>query len=129
MSIFRSPKSPLTLIMLTCLGLASVVISVLIALLVEYKNYSYTVVINSIKGCDGYYIFKSFQYKCLQDSSLFMGAIGILYAFCLMKNPSHLQLQLNYGRISFRFLAKIIVTLFFSLCVVAFFVNPLWYRI
>ena len=101
----------------------------MIALLISYQNTSYQQVISSIKGCDGWLVYKSFQYKCLEDSALLMAAVGILMAFNFMKNPAHLYLQLDYTRISLKFLAKIIVTLIIPVIILLIFVNPLWNKI
>lgn len=74
-------------------------------------------------------MFKSFQYKCLEDSALLMAGVGILFAFNFMKNPSHLYLQLDYTRFSFRFLKKILLTLLIPVIIVAAFLNPLWNKV
>ena len=98
-------------------------------MLLPFENTSYLNVISSISGCDGYLVYKSFQYKCLEDSALLMAALGILAAFNFMRNPSHLHLQLDYTRISGRFLAKIVVTLIIPVIILGIFVNPLWDKI
>lgn len=98
-------------------------------MLLNFHNLSYQQVISSIKGCDGWLVYKSFQYKCLEDSALLMAAVGILMAFNFMKNPAHLYLQLDYTRISLKFVAKIIVTLIIPIVTLLIFVNPLWNRI
>ena len=98
-------------------------------MLISYQNISYQQVISSIKSCDGWLVYKSFQYKCLEDSALLMAALGILMAFNFMKNPAHLCLQLDYTRISLKFLAKIIVTLIIPIITLLIFVNPLWNKI
>jgi hypothetical protein len=86
-------------------------------------------VISSISGCDGFLVYKSFQYKCLEDSALLMAGVGILLAFNFMRNPSHLHLQLDYTRLSCRFVAKIVVTLIVPVIILAIFLNPLWDKI
>lgn len=58
-----------------------------------------------------------------------MAAVGILMAFSFMKNPAHLYLQLDYTRISCRFLGKILVTLIIPIITLLIFVNPLWNKI
>lgn len=58
-----------------------------------------------------------------------MAAVGILMAFNYMKNPAHLYLQLDYTRISLKFLAKIVVTLIIPIVALLIFVNPLWDKI
>jgi hypothetical protein len=55
-----------------------------------------------------------------------MAGIGIIIGFNLMKNPSHLNLELNYTRKSLGFLGKTIVTLVIPLAVLLIFLNPLW---
>lgn len=86
-------------------------------------------VISSISGCDGFLVYKSFQYKCLEDSALLMAGVGILLAFNFMRNPSHLHLQLDYTRLSCRFVGKIVVTLIVPVIILAIFLNPLWDKI
>jgi len=58
-----------------------------------------------------------------------MAAIGILFSFNYIKNPSYLNLKLDYTRISWKWLAKIIITLIFPAAVLAIFMNPLWNKI
>ncbi len=58
-----------------------------------------------------------------------MAAVGILFAFNVMKNPAHLYLQLDYTRTSLRFLGKIVVTLIIPLITLGIFLNPLWNKI
>lgn len=58
-----------------------------------------------------------------------MAAVGIILAFNYMRNPSHLHLQLDYTRLSLRFIGKIIVTLIIPVVVLLIFVNPLWDKI
>lgn len=98
-------------------------------MLLSYQNASYQEVISSINGCNGWKVYKSFQYKCLEDSALLMAAVGILMAFNYMKNPAHLHLQLDYTRISLKFLAKIVITLIIPIIALLIFVNPLWDKI
>ncbi len=98
-------------------------------MLIPYPNKDYIDVIGSINGCDGFLVYRSFQFKCLEDSALLMAAVGILFAFNMIRNPAHLYLQLDYTRISWRFLGKIIVTLIIPIITLAIFVNPLWNRI
>ena len=98
-------------------------------MLVNFENTSYINMISNFSGCDGYLIYKSFQYKCLEDSALLMAALGILLAFNFMRNPSHLHLQLDYTRLSFKFLGKIVVTLIVPVAILAIFLNPLWNKI
>lgn len=119
----------ITAVILLCISCTSWCIEVLLALAITYKNTDYINVINSIKGCDGYLLYKSFQYKCLEDSALLMAAVGILMAFNLMKNPSHLNLQLNYTRISCKYVGKVVVTILFPVLILLIFVNPLWDKI
>jgi len=58
-----------------------------------------------------------------------MAAVGILFAFNFMHNPSYLNLKLDYTRLSLRFLAKTVVTLIIPGVVLGIFVNPLWNKI
>ena len=58
-----------------------------------------------------------------------MAAVGILFAFNFMRNPSHLHLQLDYTRLSCRFIAKIVITLIVPVILLGIFVNPLWDKI
>lgn len=98
-------------------------------MLLPFENTSYINVIGTFSGCDGFAIYKSFQYKCLEDSALLMAAVGILLAFNLMRNPSHLHLQLDYTRLSLKFLAKIVVTLIIPVAILGIFANPLWTKL
>lgn len=129
LSIFRSQKSLLTNIVLFCIVCVSICIAILLAMLLTFENKNYINVISTFSGCDGYLIYKSFQYKCLEDSALLMAAVGILLAFNFMRNPSHLHLQLDYTRLSLKFLAKIVVTLIIPVAILGIFVNPLWNKI
>ncbi len=129
LSIFRSQKSIFTTIILVCISCMSFCAEVLISMLIPYPNTTYIDVIGSTQGCDGFLVYKSFQFKCLEDSALLMAAVGILFAFNMIKNPAHLYLQLDYTRISWRFLGKIIVTLIIPIITLAIFVNPLWNNI
>ena len=125
--IFRNQKSVLTFIILSCAGIVTMSISVLISIVLHYSNTSYINVINSIKGCDGYHIFKSFQFKCMEDSAIVMVSIGIVCAFNLMHQPGYLVQKLQYSRLSSKYMLKFIVTLLIPLSIVAIFLNPLWY--
>ncbi len=58
-----------------------------------------------------------------------MAAVGIILAFNYMRNPSHLHLQLDYTRLSLRFVGKIIVTLIIPVVVLLIFVNPFWNKL
>jgi hypothetical protein len=58
-----------------------------------------------------------------------MAAIGILFAFNFLHNPSYLNLKLDYTRISFRFIGKTLITLIIPGIILAIFVNPLWNRL
>ena len=129
LSIFRSQKSLLTNIILFCIVCVSICTEILIAMLLPFENTSYINVIGTFSGCDGFVIYKSFQYKCLEDSALLMAAVGILLAFNLMRNPSHLHLQLDYTRLSLKFLAKIVVTLIIPVAILGIFANPLWNKL
>ena len=129
LSIFRSQKSFLTNIVLFCIVCVSICTAILLAMLLAFENTNYINVISTFSGCDGYLIYKSFQYKCLEDSALLMAAVGILLAFNFMRNPSHLHLQLDYTRLSLKFLAKIVVTLIVPVAILGIFVNPLWDKI
>jgi hypothetical protein len=129
LSIFRSQKSLLTNIVLFCIVCVSICTAILLAMLLTFENTNYINVISTFSGCDGYLIYKSFQYKCLEDSALLMAAVGILLAFNFMRNPSHLHLQLDYTRLSLKFLAKIVVTLIVPVAILGIFVNPLWDKI
>lgn len=81
LNIFRTQKSASTFILLTSIALITLCIEIVIALLISYNNTPYITVIDSFKGCDGYKVYKSFQYKCLEDTAIIMAAIGILTAF------------------------------------------------
>lgn len=129
LSIFRSQKSLFTNIILFCIVCVSICTSILIAMLLPFENTSYINVISTFSGCNGFLIYKSFQYKCLEDSALLMAAVGILLAFNFMKNPAHLHLQLDYTRLSLKFIGKILVTLIVPVAILGIFINPLWDKI
>ena len=99
------------------------------ALLIDYNNTSYIDMINTFNGCDGYHVYESFQYKCLEDSALLMAAIGILFSFNYIKNPTYLALELTYTKCSWKFLGRWLITLVLPAIVAAIFLNPLWTKI
>lgn len=129
LSIFRSQKSLMTNLLLFCIICVAFCIEILVAMLMPFENTSYINVIGTFSGCEGFLIYKSFQFKCLEDSALLMAAVGILLAFNYMRNPSYLHLQLDYTRLSLKFLAKIVVTLIIPVVILGIFVNPLWDKI
>jgi hypothetical protein len=55
-----------------------------------------------------------------------MAALGALTAFNFMKWPYNLTKMLNYSRISFKYLAKFLITILISLIPIAIFLNPFW---
>lgn len=117
------------MIVLSCISICALAAEILIATLINYYNTNYIDVINSISGCNGYQVYKSFQYKCLEDSALIMAAVGILAAFNFMKNPAHLSCELSYSKCSFKFLGRFLITIIIPGIIVAIFLNPLWQRI
>lgn len=110
------------------MGIACVTLCVEAGLVlgIEFENDSFVRVIEQVDGCGGFLVYKSFQFRCLEDSALFMAAVGILLAFNYVNNPSYLNLKLNYTRLSWRFMAKTVVTLVLPVLVLLIFVNPLW---
>jgi hypothetical protein len=127
--IFRNPKSPLTAIILLSSALISLSIALLLTLLIGYQNTPWINVISSTSGCSGYHIYKSFQYKCLQDTTIFMAAVAIMLAFSFMQKPAYLVQKLQYSRLTLKYMGKFLVTLLIPLAIVGVFLNPLWQKI
>ena len=98
-------------------------------LFMSFSNDEYWEVINSIQGCNGALLFKSFQYKCLEDSALIMAAFGLLIGLIWMSRPQYLLKSLNYSRLTFTWIAKLLITILSAGIPVAIFLNPLWLKI
>jgi hypothetical protein len=101
-------------------------IEFLIAYLPTYNfqaTYDYII---TIKGCENTKYYKSFQYRCFEDSSILMAAFGLLFGLIFIKNPSNLIKPLQYSRLSLKFAAKLGIMIFVAAVPAAAFLNPFW---
>ena len=125
--IFNHPRSGITYAV--CLTLTAVfwAIELLLALLPSYSmDASYWKVIESTEGCENNKLYKSFQYKCLEDCGLIMAAIGVIIGFSWNSKPHNFARMLAFSRISIKFVARFLLTLIISVIPLAIFLNPLW---
>lgn len=58
-----------------------------------------------------------------------MCAFGTIIGLSCMKKPFNLAKPLDYSRISFKFLAKFIITIIITIIPLVIFMNPLWNKI
>jgi hypothetical protein len=82
--------------------------------------------IQKIKGCENVKYYKSFQYKCFEDSSLLMAAYGLVIGLIYMRNPENFTKPLAYGRCSAKFAAKLGLMILLAAIPAIIFLNPFW---
>jgi hypothetical protein len=108
-------------------GMATcVLIDLLVFFLPDYNDGVFWDTIQNTKGCEKVKLYKSFQYKCLEDSALIMAAFGLLIALLFMPFPQNLTLPLGYSRLSCKYAAKLGLILLSAIIPVAAFLNPGW---
>ena len=125
--IFNNPRSGVTYAV--CLGLTVIFwgIELLLALLPSYyMDSQYWAVIQVTDGCENNKLYKSFQYKCLEDCGLIMAAFGVILGFSWNSNPHNFARMLAFSRISLKFVARFFLTIVISVIPLAIFLNPLW---
>lgn len=106
-----------------------VLIDLLVFFLPNYDDSLFWDTIQHTKGCEKVKLYKSFQYKCLEDSALIMAAFGLLIALLFMPLPHNLTLPLRYSRLSCKYAAKLGLMLLSAAVPVAAFLNPGWEQI
>lgn len=73
--------------------------------------------------------YQSFQYKCLQDSSLVMAVFGIIYGLTFLRNQERLMKVVAYPRSNKKYIIRLILSALFAAIPVALFMNPFWKKI
>lgn len=109
--------------------LASFLIELLITYLPTFDYESTFLFITAISGCGNVKYYKSFQYKCFEDSALLMAGFGLLIGLMFMGNPENLTKPLAYSRLSCRFVGRLLLMILLAAVPAAVFLNPLWAKI
>lgn len=118
------------LIVNTILVFVMLVLSLFIAFVPEYgNNDSYLEHIKTFQKCEGVKVYQSFQYKCLQDSSLVMAAFGAIYGLIFLKNQERLMKVVIYPRSTKKYIIRLILSAIFASIPVAIFMNPFWKKL
>lgn len=118
----------------TIIVTVAMMISFLIELLVTYvPTYNYEATFQFItttySGCANVKYYKSFQYKCLEDSALLMADFGLIIGLMFMRNPGNLTKPLAYTRLSFKYVGRLLIMIVLAAIPAAIFLNPLWAKI
>lgn len=83
----------------------------------------------SFEGCKGAEYYQSFEYKCLQDSSLVMAVFGIIYGLVFLRNQERLMKVIKFKRSSKKYIIRLILSALMAVIPVAIFLNPFWKKI
>lgn len=116
-------------IIITIAMLLSFLLELLLAYVPTYNYDSTFDFIVKINRCNSVKYYKSFQYKCLEDSALLMAGFGLLVGLMFMNNPENLTKPLAYSRLSLKFVARILIMILLAAVPAAVFLNPLWVKI
>ena len=92
----------------------------------NYNDQQYWTVILSTSGCSNVKLYKSFEYRGLQDSAIVMVGVGIIFSLMVMKDASILVRPLAYSRLSLRFIGRFIIFIVLAAIPLAAFMNPGW---
>lgn len=118
------------LIINTLLIFIMIVLSLLIAFVPDYEdNHEYFNHIKTFEGCKSVQLYQSFQYKCLQDSSLVFAVFGAIFGLTFLKKQERLMKVVIYPRSTKKYLIRLVLSAVFAAIPVAIFMNPYWKRI
>ena len=101
-------------------------VDILVAYVPKYNfqdTFNYIVLIS---GCEKIKEYKSFQYKCFEDSSILMASFGLIVGLTYMKNPENLTKPLAYTRCSGKFAGKLGMMILLAAVPAVIFLNPFW---
>lgn len=118
-------------ILITISMMSSFALELLIAYLPSY-NYQSTFDFITTKyesRCGSIKYYKSFQYKCLEDSALLMADYGLLIGLMYMAHPENLTKPLAYSRLSLKYAGRLLLMILLAAIPAAIFLNPLWTKI
>lgn len=101
-------------------------VDILVAYIPKYNFQDTFDYIIQISGCGKIKEYKSFQYKCFEDSSLLMASFGLIVGLTYMKNPENLTKPLAYTRCSGKFAGKLGITVLLAAVPAVIFLNPFW---
>ena len=102
-------------------------LSIVLFAAIPHEDDPYWQTIQHTDGCGKAKLHKSFQYKCLQDSSLLMVASGLLVGLIWTPRPDHLLRPLAYSHRSLTWARKILLMIVAAGVPVLTFMLPLFF--